>query len=895
VVVDTAWTAGSVTLLSGGSSVTDPVLVIDFGTSTSSATLVTDRPEGWDLPDGRTGPLWASAVCWTGTEMLVGAAARRREANREFRYRAQFKRALRDNVPMLLGDDEFTPVELVTAVLAEMRDRARAGGRPEAHRAVLTVPPSYLELGDPRADRMLAAGEAAGFTTVELLPEPVAAAFGAEEVFPVGSRVLVYDFGGGTFDAALVVIGAIYGDHRIPALSIDRCGGADIDASIARWLLENGPPELAREIPEEARTGADQSALADMLDLAEACDELKQDVQGDRPGSASFRQVKHELSLSATTLRQLATPWVEMTVRCCQDLLRAQPEWAASLEGVLLVGGSSRLPMVKDLLEEKIGVPARLALPDPRSAVVRGAARFARGSADRRRGATTRPVTERPVRWRLVGEGGLSAGAPSAATASAGPVVDGVGQLLNWRKDLTESYRAGDVLAEIRMPLGSIYQLRASEPGIVRARHASPGQSVRGGDWLLTAEVPPRAWKAGRGITDAVGVVALTPALAAGRVFTGTVDGVVEARAGTTGELCWRTHVGAEVTAPLTARDGVVYAGCKDGSLHALSTETGEPLAAPLRRFGDAVRTAPLLMPGGGLLFGGDHGRLLAAHLWWSGDDQPIQVSRSWLRPDAAQGPIGAAANRLVPGVKEPLAVAAGMVFALIGTMVHVVSPDPASDLLTVAPVPALAGLEVTRFTVDGDVVHTCGKDGVLHSTSLAGERRASFSLQAGEAPSRTLPGWSPFGARPTATISTQLVVAGEPGARILYAGTSDGRVLALRTDTLEPVGDRGQPNVADSAIAGLAVADGLVYATSRNGWLHALAVTGVGLRPASGIDLRLGVRGVPGASGPGVLIDEVENPAREISSAPAVADGSVFVATTDRRLYRLAAMTGSD
>lgn len=838
-------------------------MAIDFGTSASSAILVTGQSSpDHQLVDREGRVWWESAVCWSNGRMWVGAEAKSRQANRAYSYRNQFKRALRDGAPMVLGDDEFTPAELVSAVLREMRRRAGERHAPGVRRVVLTVPPSYTELGDPRADLMVQAGLDAGFDTVELLPEPMAAGLLASDGhFPDGSQVLVYDFGGGTFDAALVEVGGVDADHRVPAVSIDRCGGTDIDASIARWLLDDGAPELAGRITPDMRSGVGPSGLADMMDLAECCDRLKRSVDGDEPGVVSFRS-EVELTLPAKVLRELAAPWVEMTIRCCRDLLRAEGVAAGSLAGVLLVGGSSQLPMVHEELSRAFGRPVSRA-PDPQLTVVKGAARFARQSAGRVRGQVPGDVSERPVRWRIPG--------------GAGPHSGGTGRLLRWRVDPGDAYAEGDLLAEVRLPLGSIYRLRADGSGVVAALHASPGQPVRGGDWLLTARVPPRQWAAGRRMTDAAGIAAVIPAVHRGRVFTGTVDGVVEARVAATGELCWRRFAGAEVTAPITATGAAIYVGCADGGLHVLAAETGEPLAWRLGRVGKAIRTAPVIA-GETVFFGSDDGRLHAAIRPEGHASTAVRVHH-W-QPGEGGRAFGSNIIGTAGSIREPLAVSDGVVYAMISGSLHAVLADPSEqDGLSVRSVAAqaLAGTGIAHFTVEGGTVYACCDDNVLRAFDVTGDGQiAGFPPESGE---QAADGLGALGARmgawarktttrPRPLFSTTPVLAtGADEVRVLYVGTSDGRVLALDAATLALAG------IADAAaaeITGLAVAGSTVFAGSADGWLCALSTADAG------------------------LVERWRfHAGSKIPAAPAVAEGSVFVTTAGGHLHALDAAAG--
>jgi outer membrane protein assembly factor BamB/actin-like ATPase involved in cell morphogenesis len=848
--------------------VDEPILAVDFGTSESSAILV-DRTGDHQLTDGLTRESWPTSVCWRDGEMWVGEDAENRKAADPSAYRNQFKRVLRDTAPILLGNREFTSSFLVSSLLRVMRERAPkqhpSGVGREVRRAVLTVPPSYLELGDRRAGFMTQAGLDAGFTSVELLPEPVAAGLAAPEgVFPAGSFVLVYDFGGGTFDAALVRIGEMGSEHRIPAVSIDGCGGTDIDASIMHWLLEGGQPRLGKRITPWMRTGADLAGLADLLELAGCCHRLK------TTGFAHFRS-EIDLTLPPEQLRELARPWVEMTIRCCRDLLHAEDVAAERLDGILLVGGSSQLPLVGETLRREF--PCRVvAVPRAQLAVVTGAARFARGSAAREGRELARGVADRPVRWAIPGDA-RSAGGQH-------------GRLVRWRVGPGDAYLRGQELAEVRLALGSLYRLRAGAPGVVRTLHASPGQTVRTGDWLLTAAPQAQTWRAGRGLTDTHDIVGTQPAVGDDLVFHGTDDGIVEARAVATGELCWRRHVGSRVTAPISLFGTVLYVGCSDGRLYTLKALTGERLDPwPLAQLGGAVRTAPVFV-GPWLLVGGDDDRLCAVLPPWGSASAP--QTRYWQRRELRR-PLGARIN-------HPLVVAGSIAYALVGDALHTIRPGgPPTEQLSVTPhlthisvadgdgvrpvgeegtrrsgPPPLA--RIKHFAIARDAtLYACCQDDVLRSFNIIEDRHlASYPPEPGDYPSRGLPTWArkPF-TRAKPLFST---APAHDGARGLYAGTRDGRVAALDARTLTPLGLREDETdfrqVADAAITGVAVRGQIVYAGSADGRLYALDAA--------------------------TLAERWRYDAQAaVASVPVVTEGSVLVTTDDGRLHAVDAVAG--
>ncbi len=275
----------------------EPVLVVDFGTSSSAAAVVLDRGERL-VKEPSSGLLsWPSAVCADGDRLLVGSAAEHRKRAEPSCYRAEFKRDLGERAPVPLGDRPYPVSALVAAVLAEFRSQGQVMIGRGIDRLVVTVPASYGPI-DPRREAMLAAGAAAGFRSVELLAEPVAAAHAtvAGEPFTPGETVLVYDFGGGTFDTALVRIGPDGASHTVLGhAALDDCGGRDIDALLAGRIRERG-----RDWLEPLLGAGGAGALRAQLELGDF-----------------VRRIKHQLTESAlvedylTPLGRWPTGWAD--------------------------------------------------------------------------------------------------------------------------------------------------------------------------------------------------------------------------------------------------------------------------------------------------------------------------------------------------------------------------------------------------------------------------------------------------------------------------------------------------------------------------------------------------------------------------------------------------------
>ncbi|WP_433220394.1 Hsp70 family protein [Dactylosporangium sp. CS-047395] len=427
------------------------VLVVDFGTTSTAAALVTgDRVQLIKEPSSGL-YAWPSAVCADGDELLVGTAAERRKRADPAGYRAGFKRDLGETAPIPLGERSYPPHALVAHLLAVVRGQAAELTTEPLDRLLLTVPAS-VTAADPRRALMLAAGEQAGFAEVELLAEPVAAALApvAGPAYTAGDLVLVYDFGGGTFDAALV-----RGRHEVLGhTSLADAGGRDIDALVAARVP--GPAPLPGP-----------AGLRLRLQLADFVRGLKHQLT-DRPDVEDYFSADAEpVRLRRDELTAAVTPLIGRTVEACRALLHTAGVAPSDLAGVLLVGGSSRVPAVADAVAAALGRPVHRA-EDPELAVVLGAAEWARHAGERRVTPVPPGPDETPLRWTLPG--------------SPGPAT-----LVRRLAEPGAPIAAGADLAVVRHADGSLWRLNAGETsGVLRHWQALPGATVAPGDWLAT-------------------------------------------------------------------------------------------------------------------------------------------------------------------------------------------------------------------------------------------------------------------------------------------------------------------------------------------------------------------------------------------------------------------------
>ncbi|WP_433202781.1 Hsp70 family protein [Dactylosporangium sp. CS-047395] len=442
----------------------EAVLVVDFGTSSSSAALVVAGQPVRLIKEPASGLYnWPSAVCRTGDALLVGTVAERRKRADPAAYRAEFKRDLGETAPIPLGEADYRPEELVAAVLRVFGERAAELHGGSVPRLLLTVPASYGP-GDPRRDVMIGAGEAAGFAEVELAPEPVAAALAplSGAPFADGDLVLVYDFGGGTFDAALVRFAG--GRHEVLGhAALDDCGGRDIDALISAHLHERGGEELAGALGTTALAAPARLRLG--LQVREFVRGVKHQLSDAEDVEDYLTPLAPPYQLHQRELAELIAPLVARTVACSMGLLAAGGVRAADLTAVLLTGGTCRTPAVAAAVERGIGRPVRRT-EDPDLAVTQGAAALAARAGDRALDPVPPPAGATPLRWDEIS-----------------------GRLVRWLVGPGEEYAAGAPLGVVRLDGLALVRLCAPDrPGRLVAVHATPGSTVAAGDWLVTVE-----------------------------------------------------------------------------------------------------------------------------------------------------------------------------------------------------------------------------------------------------------------------------------------------------------------------------------------------------------------------------------------------------------------------
>ena len=257
-----------------------------------------------------------------------------------------------------VGERQITPVELSSFVLRLLHGRAEEClmGRPDG--AVITVP-AYFDDAQRQATRD--AARIAGIEVLRLLNEPTAAAlaYGLDKA-KEGQRVVVYDLGGGTFDVSVLELHE--GVFQVLATAGDtRLGGDDFDQSLAKLLLQQAGLE-----------NVDGTTFRTAIRAAEAAKRVLTDVE-ETTIHVDLAGQTIEAELDRDTFEHLIRPIVERTGEACRTALSDAGLSASDVDEVVLVGGSTRVPLVRKYVEELFSRPPHTGL-DPDKVVALGAA-----------------------------------------------------------------------------------------------------------------------------------------------------------------------------------------------------------------------------------------------------------------------------------------------------------------------------------------------------------------------------------------------------------------------------------------------------------------------------------------------------------------------------------------
>lgn len=328
----------------------EKILGIDLGT-TFSCMAIMEAGSPVVIPNAEGGRTTASVVAFTKDgERLVGSLAKRQAVTNPLRTIQSVKRkmGLTDKIP--IDDKNYTPQEISAMVLQKLKLDAEAYLGEKISKAVITVPAYF---NDAQRQATKDAGRIAGLEVLRIINEPTASAlaYGIDKEKDV--TVLVYDLGGGTFDVSILTLGDGVFEVKSTAGN-NHLGGDDFDARVVDYLVE----EFRKKEGIDLRS--DPIAMQRLRDAAEnAKIELSQKQKTTinlpyittGPAGPKFLDV----DLSKAKLEQLIADLVESTVGPVKQALADAKLQPSDIDHVLLVGGSTRVPLVQETVKKILG------------------------------------------------------------------------------------------------------------------------------------------------------------------------------------------------------------------------------------------------------------------------------------------------------------------------------------------------------------------------------------------------------------------------------------------------------------------------------------------------------------------------------------------------------------
>ena len=336
------------------------IIGIDLGT-TNSCVAVMEGGKPVVIPNAEGMRTTPSVVAFTKNgERLVGEPAKRQAVTNADRTISSIKRHMGTDYKVSIDGKDYTPQEISAMILQKLKTDAESYLGEKVTQAVITVPAYF---NDAQRQATKDAGKIAGLSVERIINEPTAAAlaYGLEDESE--QKVMVYDLGGGTFDVSIIDIG----DGVIEVLSTNgdtHLGGDDYDDRITKWLVEEFKSQEGVDLTQ------DKMALERLKEAAEkAKKELSSATTTDinLPFiTATAEGPKHlDMKLSRAKFEELTADLTERTAIPVQNSLRDAGLTASELGKVLLVGGSTRMPVAQEKVKQLTGKePSKNLNPD---------------------------------------------------------------------------------------------------------------------------------------------------------------------------------------------------------------------------------------------------------------------------------------------------------------------------------------------------------------------------------------------------------------------------------------------------------------------------------------------------------------------------------------------------
>jgi len=326
------------------------IIGIDLGT-TNSCVAVLEGGEPVVIANAEGSRTTPSVVAFAKTgERMVGQVAKRQAVTNPDRTISSIKREMGSNYKVTIDGKAYTPQEISAMILQKLKTDAEAYLGQTVTEAVITVPAYFT---DAQRQATKDAGKIAGLDVKRIINEPTAAALAYGVDKEQEQRVMVYDLGGGTFDVSILEIG----DGVIEVLATagnNRLGGDDFDACITKYLVD--------EFKKAEGIDLSMDKVA-MQRLREAAEKAKIELSGVTTSNINLPYItadatgpKHlDVTLTRAKFNELTHHLVEKTTGPVKQALSDSGLQPSDISKVLLVGGSTRIPAVQDMVKSLVG------------------------------------------------------------------------------------------------------------------------------------------------------------------------------------------------------------------------------------------------------------------------------------------------------------------------------------------------------------------------------------------------------------------------------------------------------------------------------------------------------------------------------------------------------------
>ena len=344
------------------------IIGIDLGT-TNSCVAVLEGGEPKVIANAEGNRTTPSVVAFKGEEELVGEVAKRQAVTNVKNTISSIKRKMGTSEKVEAGGKKWTPEEISAKILGKLKKDAESYLGEKVTKAVITVP-AYFNDAERQATKN--AGKIAGLEVERIINEPTAAAlaYGLDKQDKL-QTILVYDLGGGTFDVSILELGD--GVFEVKATSgNNRLGGDDFDARVTDYLVNEFKKEHSIDLSKDTMA---------MQRIKDAAEKAKKDLSSMTTTQISLPfiaqndegPVHMDMTLTKAKFEDLCRDLFDSTLEPVRKALKDAGMTAKDINKVILVGGSSRIPYIQELVKKELGQEPNKSV-NPDEVVAMGAA-----------------------------------------------------------------------------------------------------------------------------------------------------------------------------------------------------------------------------------------------------------------------------------------------------------------------------------------------------------------------------------------------------------------------------------------------------------------------------------------------------------------------------------------